>query len=641
MTALPGNSPPNALKRPAGWGREESLMPKRPRSGASPNEMTYHSAFYTSRRGSVDFASRTTHSPRTIELAPLSAYPRHESPIVTGRPPHALPSPSPTVYPQSAAPSLVPQIGHIAGSPASSLRPSASIFTAPASSAMSAHIADLQHQVTLKSLAHQSLQSEYSTLLQKVQHERVRNQAIEKKTYVADNELNELMGKNEDLVEQVKALESQVEDIEEKRDAERAQASRDKEQWGRMLEMGGRLHAKNAEDRLRLLDEKDDLLKRVAATEEGESKICLPNMEDTLASRPESVHLGPRDLIPTLEQGSDARVSRMANESNNEATLEQANRSLRANIELLRHHLRAAKRHNQDMLASVKDMSQSSNDMGDAIDRALEDGGQSSKDTERCGDEESREFLAGVDPSAAIELTLSSCARLNTVHDSFRELPNLSGQRSAPPGPVGKALPYVRPSAAGAVRSASAGVLGLDSHVRRLGSPAGTPTTPLGPVPSMQGPWQYGTGRYIPHNEWMMAASEPRDTDSHAGRFRSHVSLCTSVPSPYGTTDGTTQKLEPAARSRQASPVSNRDLNESPASTSGSKPCSSNPSSSGTTPNALSDDAKPQPSGSHPDVGQLRGFPEVLGTYTNAANFRPWDHVKRPVMPPPPRPFML
>ncbi|KAK5133011.1 hypothetical protein LTR08_008298 [Meristemomyces frigidus] len=273
---------------------------------------------------------------------------------------------------------------------------------------------DLQHQVTLKSLAHETLQSEYSTLLQKFQRDHVKNQAIEKKTYLADNELNELTGKNEDLTEQVKILEVQIDDIERKREAERAESAREKEQWGRMLEMGGRLHARNAEDRQSLLDEKDSLLKRVAACEE-ENVVCLANLQKTLTMSTGPQHPSARDLDSGPARGWIVKAGPEPANSSDVASLEQTNSSLRANIELLRKHVHEVKRHNQDMTAMFKNVSQHNSAISQALDRALNDEGQIVTSTELPDDEQARKSPAGIPQPAA-----SLCETSEAVHNAAK-----------------------------------------------------------------------------------------------------------------------------------------------------------------------------------------------------------------------------
>lgn len=79
----------------------------------------------------------------------------------------------------------------------------------------------------------------------------------------AETEINDLTARNEELTEQVRTLETQLEECEKKRDTERSDAVREKDQWGRMLEMSGRLQAKNADDRQKLIQEKESLQQRL------------------------------------------------------------------------------------------------------------------------------------------------------------------------------------------------------------------------------------------------------------------------------------------------------------------------------------------------------------------------------------------
>lgn len=138
-----------------------------------------------------------------------------------------------------------------------------SVHPTTTSSATAQHIADLQHQITLKSLALQTLQSEYTALLQKSQRDRLRTQTLEKKSSTAENEINEMTTRNEELVEQTRILETQLEECERKRESERSDAAREKEQWGKMLEMSGRLQAKSTDDRQKLVQEKESLQQRL------------------------------------------------------------------------------------------------------------------------------------------------------------------------------------------------------------------------------------------------------------------------------------------------------------------------------------------------------------------------------------------
>lgn len=204
------------------------------------------------------------------------------------------------------------------------------IHTAPTSAAASQHIADLQHQITLKSLSLQTLQSEYTSLLQKSQRDRLKSQTFEKKAIAADSEINDLTTRNEDLAEQVRTLETQLEECERKREMERSDAVREKDQWGRMLEMSGRLQAKSADDRQKLVQEKESLQQRLLI---HENEAALSAKRGTPQSH----------KAPPLASQSSASVEpkRQSNEESKElatriATLQQENEMWQKRTYLLR-----------------------------------------------------------------------------------------------------------------------------------------------------------------------------------------------------------------------------------------------------------------------------------------------------------------
>lgn len=354
-------------------------VPKRPRSGQSV-EQPYQLPALTprdERRGSIDFAAREMrlgYSPPPSESLPGSAHPRQTSPTFANRSINRpLPSPSSLAYPPSAAPSLPPP----GGSPATSYQPASTIHSTSTSSATSAHIADLQHQVTLKSLALQTLQSEYASLLQKLQRERVKSQTIEKKTSVADQEVNELTGKNEEMTEQIKILESQLDESEKKREVDRAEAAKEKEQWGRMLEMGGRLQAKVDSERQRLLEEKEYLTRRVAALEAQDSTV-VPTLQVQAeesgrhpgadgSERRISQNTTSSDLVPV-----DAAAGSFGDFSTSEATaLKREVLVLNGRIESLRFALEEARRHNQEAEQKTRAFLEQNTQLGTSIDHAL------------------------------------------------------------------------------------------------------------------------------------------------------------------------------------------------------------------------------------------------------------------------------
>ncbi|KAI7197853.1 hypothetical protein KC363_g10 [Hortaea werneckii] len=230
----------------------------------------------------------------------------------------------------------------------------------------------LQHQVTLKSLSLQTLQSEYASLLQKLQRERVKSQAIEKKTSVADSEVNELTGRNEELLEQVKTLEGRVEELERKREQERSDAAREKEQWGRMLEMGTRLQARHADDRQKLIDEREDLRSRLAALEgsqtdkvraDGSRLSIVPSIE------PPQAHGASKEFPKRHETISQKGTS--AGFAEDCELLKREVRSLKDQRDLLRSALAAVRTHNNTLQATLAEVSLQNRTIAEDIDRCL------------------------------------------------------------------------------------------------------------------------------------------------------------------------------------------------------------------------------------------------------------------------------
>ena len=364
-------SPFNPLKRGPGFERDDLPSSKRPRSGESLDALMRPPnapAYVRDHRASIDFPPRSVYTPTPIDSASTSAHPRQGSPNFGSRGSRGLPSPSSLAYGPPAGLLAPPGIKSTT-SPTSSHPPSTSVHSAPANSATSAHIADLQHQVTLKSLALQSLQSEYASLLQKLQRERVKSQTIEKKTTVADNEVNELTGRNEELTDQVKVLEARVEELEKRREVERADAARDKEQWGRMLEMGGRLQARTAEDRQKIVEERDGLLKRVATCEEEHNgRIARP--KEDYSPRVTATESSDRSFLshPT----STATGRSRAQKTDDTAALKEEVEWLKDQATFLRSTLQRIREHNLRLITSWDAVSEESTRIGEEVEMCVD-----------------------------------------------------------------------------------------------------------------------------------------------------------------------------------------------------------------------------------------------------------------------------
>ncbi|KAK4635056.1 hypothetical protein CLAFUR4_02176 [Fulvia fulva] len=369
-------SPPNLLKRlgePLDRGEIQSS--KRPHSGASGDQ-----AYQLGRQGSIDYSARAPRrnpSPPPADSVPGSAHPRLSSPnFERCGSQRTLPSPSSRAYPASAAPSVAYNTAQSGSSPATSYQPPSTIHTASSTSATSQHIADLQHQVTLQSLALQTLQSEYASLLQKLQRERVKSQTIEKKTSAADQEVNDLTGKNEDLTEQVKTLEAQLEESERKREDQRQEAAREKEQWGRMLEMSGRLQNRADAEKQRLLEEKNYLTQRLARHDETGTQRPdeQPKQDFPQAERLRfDSHGSGSEQHPDMANAKKYMPSNGISNQHDQHSLEQEVVSLRTRVHALRTTLEGVRRHNEELEVTTRGFLEQTGLLWSNVSRALDD----------------------------------------------------------------------------------------------------------------------------------------------------------------------------------------------------------------------------------------------------------------------------
>jgi predicted nucleic acid-binding Zn-ribbon protein len=124
-------------------------------------------------------------------------------------------------------------------------------------SAQTSHLQDLQHQISTKTLALQTLQREHDQLLAAFSRSQIRCSTLDKKSQVSDHEINSLTEEKIRLQQQVEALESQVEDLSQARDSVQKQSSADGAQWRQIMAMSSQLQVKGAEDARRHKAEKE------------------------------------------------------------------------------------------------------------------------------------------------------------------------------------------------------------------------------------------------------------------------------------------------------------------------------------------------------------------------------------------------
>jgi chromosome segregation ATPase len=139
-----------------------------------------------------------------------------------------------------------------------------------------AHLQDLQHQISTKTLALQTLQREHDQLLGAFSRSQIRCSTLDKKSQVSDHEINSLTEEKIRLQAQVEALETQVEDLIKAKDELHSKTAADAAQWRQIVAMSSQLQVQGAEETKRYKSEReawerdrDGLQRRIAELESG------------------------------------------------------------------------------------------------------------------------------------------------------------------------------------------------------------------------------------------------------------------------------------------------------------------------------------------------------------------------------------
>jgi predicted nuclease with TOPRIM domain len=111
-------------------------------------------------------------------------------------------------------------------------------------SAQAAHLKDLQHQLSVKTLAMQTLQHDHDALIQKLERQRIKCATLEKKFAVSDSEICALSNDKDRLELHVEILEKQIEKLNADRDEARKASAASSAQYLMIVEMAGRLQGK-------------------------------------------------------------------------------------------------------------------------------------------------------------------------------------------------------------------------------------------------------------------------------------------------------------------------------------------------------------------------------------------------------------
>ena len=178
---------------------------------------------------------------------------------------HAHPLSSPVRAAHNSA--FLPSPTGSSGFTAPTLPPILSPSVTNQNSAHSAHLQDLQHQISVKTLAYTTLQREYDSLIQKLERQRTKCLTLEKKFEVSDAEINALTDERNRLLVQIGELENQLEDLVKARDCARKEVVANGAQYMRIVQMAGKLQAQSALEKKKWDKEKKELEARIRQLE--------------------------------------------------------------------------------------------------------------------------------------------------------------------------------------------------------------------------------------------------------------------------------------------------------------------------------------------------------------------------------------
>lgn len=218
---------------------------------ASTAGVTGHDILPPIRSQSPPHLSTDSYGTRLPSMKPPPT-PGRQLPSPPGRsqpspPSYNMPSPSSLLYPQSLMstsappPTALPNILHpLSPTPSSSLG---------APTAIQAHTAALQHEVSVKKYALQTLQSEHDKLLAAFRRSQTRARALEEKQVASDLEINTLAEERVRLLTQVQELEQSISDVSKSRDEFRQAAVKGGAQYVKIVRMASQLEMISGEER--------------------------------------------------------------------------------------------------------------------------------------------------------------------------------------------------------------------------------------------------------------------------------------------------------------------------------------------------------------------------------------------------------
>lgn len=242
--SLSGESP-RQFSNPAAAGGD-TLPPMKPQSPYRPSTEGYGTTLPSMKP-----------PPTPGRQLPSSPGRSHPSP-----PTYNIPSPSSLIFGQSGASTSAPLLQSSFPNILHPLSPtpSSSLGT---TTAIQAHTAALQHEVSVKKYALQTLQIEHDKLLAALRRSQARARALEEKQVASDLEINTLAEERVRLLTQVQELEQNIAEVSKSREEFRQAAVKGGAQYVKIVRMASQLEMMASEERRewkKKIEEKSDTI---------------------------------------------------------------------------------------------------------------------------------------------------------------------------------------------------------------------------------------------------------------------------------------------------------------------------------------------------------------------------------------------
>lgn len=277
--------------------------------------------------------------------------------MATHAPPSRLQSPL-----QGSLPSLIhPSPSSIRFQPTTGQQQQQAMSPSLDVSVYTSHLQDLQHQISTKSLALQTLQREHDNLLAAFSRQQTRCLTLDKKTKVADDEIKTLTEDKTRLLNQVEALEAQVDELVKSKEEAHQQSVASGAQYMQIVAMSSRLQAQSVADLRRWKAEKEEWEKQresfIRRIQDLESigRACSVADSQQPAIQNASLSESSRTLSSSLAQASSLNINNVPTSKSPDVL----------RMEVMR--LRASCR---DMEAALKDLSDEAGRFDNALGEA-------------------------------------------------------------------------------------------------------------------------------------------------------------------------------------------------------------------------------------------------------------------------------